>query len=60
MNPKANEQKAKQLREQGRCGSLASGGLFVCTLLSHTPDTNHQQQELGGVDDGLVYAEWEW
>ena len=60
MNKEANEAKAKKLREAGRCGSLAEGSTFVCTLFFHTPDTNHQQQELGGKDDGMVYAEWEW
>lgn len=60
MHREANIERAKKLRDVGRCGSLSDGAVYVCTLLSHTPDTNHQQQELGGKQDGLVYAEWEW
>lgn len=60
MSREANAKKQRKLRDAGRCGSLAEGGAFVCTLMAHMSDTNHQQQELGGKNDGLVYAEWEW
>ena len=55
-----NEARSIHLRANGRCGSLAPHAVHVCTLLAHTPDTKHQQQEIGGAQDGLVYAEWEW
>ena len=60
MNSEANTKRSQELRAAGRCGSLTEGAVYVCTLMAHTPDTNHQQQEIGGKQDGLVYAEWEW
>ena len=60
MGRERNESWSIHLRANGRCGSLASHGVNVCTLLAHTPDTRHQQQEIGGAQDGLVYAEWDW
>lgn len=60
MSRELNAKRAQQLRDAGRCGSLTEGAAFVCTLMSHGPDTNHQQQEIGGIKDGLVQAEWEW
>lgn len=60
MSREINARKAQELRDAGRCGSLNAGAAFVCTLMSHGPDTNHQQQVIGGVEDGLVHAEWEW
>jgi hypothetical protein len=55
-----NAERSKALRHIGRCGSLSEHAAFVCTLLSHDSDTNHRQEEMGGKDDGLVYAEWAW
>lgn len=60
MSREINATRAKQLREQGRCGSLSEGAVHVCTLMAHGPDKNHQHQELGGKQDGLVIAEWAW
>lgn len=60
MNKETVEQRSKTLRAQGRCGSISEGCVYVCTLMSHDDERNHQQQELGGAKDGMVYAEWEW
>lgn len=55
-----NGKRAKELKDAGRCGSLTAGWVYVCTLMAHGPDTNHQEQVLGGINDGLIAAEWEW
>ena len=60
MSREINAKKAQELRDVGRCGSLTEGAAFVCTLMAHGPDTNHQQQDIGGKEDGTVHAEWEW